>query len=114
MATRKSNPEKDVVLSSASAAPARSRRPRTTARPQAAPASETPTASEDDVEVVVHAEISARADTVAVRRELTHEDIARLAYALWEARGCQAGNPEEDWLRAEQELREREGSGAQR
>ena len=51
-------------------------------------------------------ETSARADTVAVNRELAHEEIARLAYALWEARGCQGGNPEEDWLRAEQQLRQ--------
>jgi hypothetical protein len=36
--------------------------------------------------------------------DVTHEDIARLAYALWEARGCAGGSPEEDWLRAEQEL----------
>ena len=33
------------------------------------------------------------------------EDIARLAYSYWEARGYQGGSPEEDWLRAEQELR---------
>lgn len=32
------------------------------------------------------------------------EDIARLAYSIWEARGRQAGSPEEDWFRAEQEL----------
>jgi len=32
------------------------------------------------------------------------EDIARLAYSLWEARGGQDGSPEEDWFRAEQEL----------
>lgn len=32
------------------------------------------------------------------------DQIARLAYALWEARGCQGGCAEEDWLRAEQEL----------
>jgi hypothetical protein len=38
-------------------------------------------------------------------RELSHQDIARLAYALWEARGGEGGSPEEDWLRAEQELR---------
>jgi len=38
---------------------------------------------------------------------LSHEEIARLAYSLWEARGCQGGSPEEDWLRAEQELRQR-------
>ena len=33
------------------------------------------------------------------------DDIARLAYSYWEARGYQGGSPEEDWLRAEQELR---------
>jgi hypothetical protein len=32
------------------------------------------------------------------------EEVARLAYSYWEARGCQGGSPEEDWLRAEQEL----------
>jgi hypothetical protein len=31
--------------------------------------------------------------------------IARLAYSYWEARGRNGGNPEEDWLRAEQQLR---------
>jgi DUF2934 family protein len=34
-----------------------------------------------------------------------YEAIARLAYAKWEARGYEAGSPEEDWLQAEQELR---------
>jgi chromosome partitioning protein len=34
-----------------------------------------------------------------------HELIARLAYAAWEARGCQGGSAEEDWLRAEAEVR---------
>jgi len=33
------------------------------------------------------------------------DDIAQLAYSYWEARGYQGGSPEEDWLRAEQELR---------
>jgi hypothetical protein len=33
------------------------------------------------------------------------EQIAHLAYSYWEARGYQGGSPEEDWLRAEQELR---------
>ena len=37
------------------------------------------------------------------------EEIARLAYSYWEARGRQGGSPEEDWLRAEQELRSRRG-----
>jgi hypothetical protein len=40
----------------------------------------------------------------------THEQvgpdaIARLAYSYWEARGYTDGSPEEDWLRAEHELR---------
>ena len=34
----------------------------------------------------------------------THEDIAALAYALWQAKGCPEGAREEHWLRAEQEL----------
>jgi Protein of unknown function (DUF2934) len=36
-----------------------------------------------------------------------HDEIAALAYALWQARGCPYGSPEEDWLRAERELRAR-------
>ena len=35
------------------------------------------------------------------------EQIARLAYSYWQARGCPEGSPEEDWLRAEAELREK-------
>ncbi|MGA2325578.1 MAG: DUF2934 domain-containing protein [Bryobacteraceae bacterium] len=33
------------------------------------------------------------------------EDIARLAYSYWEARGGEGGSSEEDWFRAEQEFR---------
>ena len=33
------------------------------------------------------------------------DHIAQLAYSDWEARGYQSGSSEEDWLRAEQELR---------
>jgi hypothetical protein len=33
------------------------------------------------------------------------ERIALLAYSFWERRGCQGGSPEEDWFRAEQEIR---------
>ena len=35
-----------------------------------------------------------------------HEEIARLAYSYWQARGCPIGSPEEDWYRAENELRQ--------
>ena len=37
----------------------------------------------------------------------SHDEIAVLAYSYWEARGCQGGSPDEDWLRAERELRSR-------
>ena len=38
---------------------------------------------------------------------LDHEEVARLAYFYWESRGCQGGTPEQDWYRAEEELRKR-------
>ncbi|HKW32136.1 MAG TPA: DUF2934 domain-containing protein [Candidatus Acidoferrum sp.] len=34
----------------------------------------------------------------------THDEIAQLAYCLYESRGRQDGHDIEDWLRAEQEL----------
>lgn len=39
------------------------------------------------------------------------EEIRQLAYSYWEARGYQGGSAEEDWLRAEQEIRSRETAG---
>jgi len=51
------------------------------------------------------AEISSAAVTEASRdQESKTEEIARLAYSYWEARGGQGGSPEEDWRRAEREL----------
>jgi Protein of unknown function (DUF2934) len=35
----------------------------------------------------------------------SHEEIARLAQQYWAERGWQEGQAEQDWLRAEQELR---------
>lgn len=35
------------------------------------------------------------------------EDIAKLAYALWEERGDNGGTAEDDWYRAEQLIRAR-------
>ena len=40
-------------------------------------------------------------------KQPTHEEIAKLAYSYWEARGCQHGLALEDWLRAERELSQR-------
>ena len=49
--------------------------------------------------------IAAAAGAALAPVDPTYDAIARLAYSYWEARGCQGGCPEEDWLRAEQELR---------
>lgn len=40
---------------------------------------------------------------------ITQEEVAKLAYSYAEARGFQGGSPEEDWFRAEQELRRLRG-----
>ena len=36
---------------------------------------------------------------------VTEQDVARRAYDLYLARGCEHGHDVEDWLQAEQELR---------
>jgi hypothetical protein len=35
---------------------------------------------------------------------LMYESITKLAYALWQQRGCPYGSPEFDWLEAERTL----------
>jgi len=37
---------------------------------------------------------------------LEHERISALAYFYWQQRGCPDGSPDEDWFRAEREIRE--------
>jgi hypothetical protein len=51
-----------------------------------------------------HTEI-AYLDLNALLAALEHERIAALAYAYWEQRGCPQGSPDEDWHRAEQDIR---------
>jgi hypothetical protein len=41
----------------------------------------------------------------AAVNEPSNDAISRLAYSYWEARGFCGGSSEEDWLRAERELR---------
>ena len=43
-------------------------------------------------------------------RPQEHKRIARLAYSYWEARGRPDGSSEEDWFRAEAELRRRKSA----
>jgi hypothetical protein len=91
--TRKRVSENQVAVSSGAAAPARrkSASPKRIARPSAVEIAKAP-ASEPEVLPVVPA-------------ASFQEAVARLAYSYFVARGSQGGSPEEDWLRAEQELR---------
>jgi hypothetical protein len=89
------------MMSSASSAPARSRRSGTTRTQHPAATTDSPSAPARNPET------PSLVSTVVADRDLSHEDIARLAYALWEARGGQGGSPEDDWLSAEQKLRRR-------
>jgi hypothetical protein len=41
--------------------------------------------------------------------DITDTHIEKLAYRFWEERGRPAGSPEEDWFRAEPELRHHHG-----
>jgi hypothetical protein len=40
-----------------------------------------------------------------IAHEANQQDIAALAYRLWQARCCPEGSPEEDWFRAAEQLR---------
>jgi hypothetical protein len=85
--TRKRN-EREIVVSSG-AAPAPARRKSPAHKKSTAAILDTPSAA-------------AAAESVT---SLVHEEIAVLAYSYWADRGYQGGSPEEDWLRAEHELR---------
>jgi len=46
---------------------------------------------------------------VVEANDLDPREISVLAYSYWQARGFRDGSPEEDWLRAVEELRQRQG-----
>ena len=100
--TRKPNEGRSYLHSESGAAPAPSKRKRTVARAKVATASQTAVELSDELAApdVVSERFSVVLDPAAER-----EEIARLAYLLWESRGGQGGSPEEDWFRAEQEYR---------
>lgn len=106
---QKQKSEQEVVLANSGAASAPRRKsvsPRsktatpTTRKKHSTPQAEAPSTSS----------VELPAAAVAAVRDPTYDEIATLAYTYWEARGCQGGCPEEDWLRAEQELRARVGA----
>jgi hypothetical protein len=54
--------------------------------------------------------MNANDSTTKQEASAQYEEIALRAYHLWQERGSPIGSPEEDWLRAEQEIC---GQGAQ-
>ena len=88
---KKRTSETDMIVSGSAIAPRR----QTTPKPRAK-------------RVTKPAEVAA-VEVAAIERVTnpSQEEIARLAYLFWEARGCQGGSPEEDWLRAEKQLSQR-------
>ncbi len=61
-------------------------------------------ALEDSHDAQGHAQATTMGHGVAA---FGHDDIAALAHALWLARGCPEGSPEEDWFHAAEQLRSR-------
>ena len=58
--------------------------------------------------------MSAQSEPVMKQEEtLPHEQIALRAYSLWQERGSPIGSPEEDWFRAELEIRNEKSQSAQ-
>jgi Protein of unknown function (DUF2934) len=47
----------------------------------------------------------AKAPITTKHRHFTHDEVSKLAYSYWLARGKHGGNAHEDWIRAEHELR---------
>ena len=94
-------PKKNTTASepivSSGAAPARTRKH--------APAKRTVAAAAEPSSSIAPAALTATdAEVTPSNSVVTFEEVSKLAYSYWEARGYQGGSPEEDWLRAEQEL----------
>jgi hypothetical protein len=95
---RKRNPENDLVTSSAAAS--RPRRTTTPARPK-----HSPTTADSAEKSELKPEVAASSAVSNMGQGPSHEEVRVLAHSYWLARGCQGGSPEEDWRRAEEELR---------
>lgn len=115
---RKLKSEKDMVSSGAGPAAAvprrkalvtRTKHANTQAETSPAPVAETSvpesTVAESNTPVASIPAITAAAAPAAAQP--SYEEISLLAYSYWESRGYQGGSPDEDWRRAEEELRTR-------
>jgi Protein of unknown function (DUF2934) len=59
----------------------------------------------DSVGVMTPVQRSSEVGTKSTEISPSHEEIAKLAHSYWVARGYHSGSPEQDWLRAERELK---------
>jgi hypothetical protein len=59
------------------------------------------------VALTIDSRNQAERELTALGNDLGEEDMAALAYELWQARGCPDGSPDEDWYQAVEILRSR-------
>jgi hypothetical protein len=45
--------------------------------------------------------------------QISRNEVARLAYSLWQRRGCPFGSPEVDWCKAEEQIMRQTTAGVQ-
>jgi len=98
---KKRTAENEMIVPSASAAAPVRRKTAPRTRPKHT------VEAADSISGSISEPVVAAVETVEVDAVIapTREAIAQLAYSYWEARGCQGGSPDEDWQRAEQQLR---------
>jgi hypothetical protein len=105
---QKQKSEKELVASAGAATTPASRRKSTAPRSKTAAPRSKHSATQAETPATSSVGLPASpAAAVAAIGEPTRDEIASLAYGYWEARGYQGGSQDEDWLRAEQELRVR-------
>jgi hypothetical protein len=106
--TQKRTNENDRLVSGNPAPAVRRKTARVRSKHSATPAETSVIAASADLEASPDPASLAPVELAAVAvasQEPSRDEIARLAYSYWEARGCQGGSAEEDWLRAELEIR---------
>ena len=84
----------------------RTAKPKTNANGPVAAANEVSTTAARTNLTAINEPKSERTNTFATP---TAEEIRRRAYELWEQRGCEHGKAEDDWYRAEDEVRTQSG-----
>jgi hypothetical protein len=99
--TSKRVSEKNLAVSPGAGKPPSTRKAATSKRPARSKAS-----PDSSISSTMQTPVTGVATGVEAPREpIAAEAIAALAYSYWVARGCADGSPEEDWIRAERELR---------